>query len=267
MIDGDVVALLKVYAEELFGSVEDAFFQHACQLEVGLDGFFIEVVTGASKLLGVKRPVPGLKLEGSCRILLVDQGLEVCRLFGDESSSFLDEFAEEAERGLLGLGHLVVELPRGVALEAEQSGALGTKLGEAGNGLGGVVGVAGLGSRPCEVEERFASIAIGERVEEVLLGGVLDRQRPAFQVTQLREFGGGCDLGFAEASERGDLRRDEERIFGCSEHLGKEGGGEGRGLFVELLEAGLVSFVEVGAGVDEAIVVGFEQADRFGIEV
>ena len=48
-------------------------------------------------------------------------------------------------------------------------------LGRIGTDIGaGVIGAAGLGAAPGEIEEFFASIAVGEGVEEVLLSGVLD---------------------------------------------------------------------------------------------
>ncbi len=82
MVDGDVVALGEGDAEELFGGVEDAFFEDAGELEVGLDGLFVEVVAGFAKLFGVEAPVPGLEFEGVG--LGVDEGLEVFGFLGDE---------------------------------------------------------------------------------------------------------------------------------------------------------------------------------------
>ncbi len=69
MVDGDVVALGEGDAEELGGGVEDTVFEDAIELEVGLDGLFIEVVLGFADLFGVEVPVPGLELEGAVGVL------------------------------------------------------------------------------------------------------------------------------------------------------------------------------------------------------
>ncbi len=147
---------------------------------------------------------------------------------------------------------------------AEEGGALRTDLREAGDDWRGVVGTSLLCSLPGKLEESFAGFPVGEGVEEVLLGGVLNGEGPAFEVcgtlpALLRRL-----AGLHSGRQGGGIGGGEEGLFGGGEDLGDEGGGEGGGLFVQLLEAGLVGFVEVGAGVNEAIVGDFEEAQGFG---
>ncbi len=142
--------------------------------------------------------------------------------------AFFTSSLRKCEGVLLGLGHLVVELPGGVGWEAEESGAFGAKLGEAGDDGGGVVGAAGFGAAPGEVEEGFAGVAVGEGVEEVLLGGVLDGEGPALR--GLRDLASSAAAAIWASLRPASARYvlgDEEGFFCCGEDFGDECGGEG----------------------------------------
>ncbi len=65
---------------------------------------------------------------------------------------------------------------------AEKFGALGSELGEAGDGVAGVVGVVVFGAIPGVLKDGLARGTVGEGGEERLLRGVLEGDCVAFDL-------------------------------------------------------------------------------------
>ena len=151
VVDRKVVALFESEAVELVRSVEDAILQHVVELEIGLDLRIVEIVPGFANLLGVEVPVPGLELEAA--LLGVDHGLDIFRFLAALRSGGGHDRIHKLQRGFGSFGHLVFELPRGKAWEAEQLGLLSTKLRETRDGVARVVGVAAFGAVPGMLED------------------------------------------------------------------------------------------------------------------
>ena len=62
MVDGNVLALVKVEAEQAMRGVERRL-NHLLELEVGHDLGFIEIVTLLAQFFGIVAPVPGGQFE------------------------------------------------------------------------------------------------------------------------------------------------------------------------------------------------------------
>ena len=160
VVDRKVLALLEGNAVELGGGVEDAVFEHVVHLEVGLDLLFVEIVFGFAHLLGIDFPVKRLELESA--LLLVDDFLNVFGFDGSTGGRSGDDGVHELQGRFRRSRHLVVDLPCGKVGIAEQLGLLGAKLGDLGDGVAGVVGIAVLGTVPGIAEERLAGLAVGQ---------------------------------------------------------------------------------------------------------
>ncbi len=101
-----------------------------------------------------------------------------------------------------------------------------------------------------------------------LLGRVLQRHNVAFNLACLGGSGGSGDFARRCSPASAALSVvTKAPCLGGGEQLGLKVFGQAGELFVELLELDLVGFAEIGAGVDELVVVVLDQALSFGIEL
>ena len=174
----------------------------------------------------------------------------------------------ELERRFRRLGHLVVQLPRGVVREAQQLGLLGADLRDALDGLAGVVGVALLGAVPRGLEQRLARVAIAQILQLRAAGWCSaaaaptcrpgrDPWRPARPRRSRRRTG----------RPAWPCRRPPARRLGRGQQLVGELGAERRLFLVEVLQLGLVGVGQLGAGMHEVPVDHLDQALRLRIEL
>ncbi len=128
-------------------------------------------------------------------------------------------------------------------------------------------GAAALGAGPGIFKDGLARGAIAERGQIGLLRGVLQGDDVALNFTLLGGFRRRGDLCIAQAGEGALVCGDVSGGLGGGQQLGFEGGGKRGLLFVEFLQFLLVRGREVGAGVNEFLILEFEQAQRLGIEL
>lgn len=166
-----------------------------------------------------------------------------------------------SRRGRRGLGHLVGQAVGGVVLEAEQLGLLRPQLGQALHRFAGVVGIAALSAGFRGLEHGGALVAVAQRGQHRLLGGVLQRQQElAFQIARLGIGSGGVDFFLAQPGQLGLVVHHHRSGGGGSDQTGMELGGQ-RGFFhIELAQGRLVGVAQLRTGADEFLVVAFDQA-------
>ena len=126
LIYRDVLALFEADSIQLSRRMEHAVLEHVVQLEVRLDLGVIEIILCLAHLFAVEIPIPRLQREAT--LLCVDHGLNVlglaCRFSGGDGHQGVHEF----KRGLRCFGHLIFQLPRGMAGKAQQLRPLRAKL-------------------------------------------------------------------------------------------------------------------------------------------
>ncbi|KAG1188331.1 hypothetical protein G6F35_014281 [Rhizopus arrhizus] len=193
--------------------------------EVRLDLRLVQIVLGLAHLLGVEVPVRGSDLEPT--LLRVDHLLDLAGFGAGLGGGGRHGVGQQLQRGGRSLGHLVAQLVVGEGIKAEQLGLLRTQLGQALHGLPGVVGIATLGAGFRSLQHGRALVAVAERAEHRLLGGVLQRQHEL--AVQLAILGGGgrvVDRILVEAGQLGLVVDDNGGSGGGGHQAGVELGGE-----------------------------------------
>ncbi len=185
VVDGEVRPRHEGEAIELVRDVERAL-QHAIQLEVRAEHLLVEVVARLAHLLGVVAPVARVELEVPA--LLVDRRLEVSRLAQRDLARRLPQLVQQAVHARRVLRHVLFEGEVGVALVAEQVGALDAQRGDAGDGLLVVVLVVVIAPARVRLDDLPPQLAVVRVLQERPDARRLERVDPLAR--HLRGLGG-----------------------------------------------------------------------------
>ena len=264
MVGRDVAALLERDPVELLHREEQAVAEHALELEVRAHLRFVEVVLGLADLFGVVGPVPAG--DGEVAAFGLDLRLDVGRFALHVGHHRRHQVVEHLVDRVRRLGHLVVEREGGGVRESEQRGAFGAQGGDAQDALALVEGIAADAAADRGFEHALAAVAVGERSQHRLAGGVLQGDQPlAFQPPLLGGVGGGADLGLGEAGERFGGIEHHRGVVDLLEQVLAEGGLQGGHLLVDRAHLRLAGVVEQRAGAHELLVVALGEAAVFRV--
>ncbi len=267
VIDRNVGALLEGQPVELVGGIEHAVFQHVGDLEIGLHLVLVERVALLAQLFGIVIPVR--RGDGELAAFLADEGVEIVGIALLRRAQRRGEAFEEADRRRRGLGHLVGQGIGGIAVEPEQLGLLGPQRRDLDDQAAGIVGIATLAAVPAAFEQRLAGRPVGQRGQQRLLGGVLQRQH----VAALGEAPVGGVLfrrgkiARAQPGEAGLAVDDQRAILGALGQALAEFGLQRGKLAVDLGQLGLLRIGQHRAVADHVVIGQLDQLDLVGRQV
>ena len=177
------------------------------------------------------------------------------------------EVGHQLERIRRRLGHLIVEDVRGPVRIAEELRLRGADPGDADDDAARVVRAAVAAAVLRRGQEALAQLAVLQRGELRLLGGVAHDQDPLpFHPALLGRLGGRGDVGVAHAGEHRLVIDDDRRGVRVGEDVVVELGVELRLLLVQRAQLRLVRLGEERAGADEVAVVALQEVLRLGVE-
>ena len=213
------------------GRVEDTVGEHIFEFKVRAHGCGIDVIPGPAHLLGVERPVPGSQLEPAA--LRVDHGLQVGLLHPRIAGRGRREAAEHIPDGSGSFGGFVGCHVRGMAIEPEQPGALGTQVGDLDHEWAVVVASVGRiradAAGSARREQPFPYAPVGEARQIRVRGGEHEADQVfAVELAFPGGLGRGRDLTVGEPGELGDVINDERELIGIGEQILFEMCAEGR---------------------------------------
>ena len=106
----------------------------------------VEVVTSFADLISIIVPIPRLELKAT--MLTIDNCLIISGFLSRLGGCSRDDRIHELQRSLRRFSHLIFDLPSSKAREAEELGLLSPELGEAGNEVARIIGIAMFGAIP-----------------------------------------------------------------------------------------------------------------------
>ena len=270
VVNRQVGTLLEGQAVELARGVEHAVLQHVLHFQVGLELRLVEVVLVGADLLGVIRPVPRLQLEAGLalgRLLLVDHGLQIGAFTLGIGNGRRGQLAQHPVDRFRGLRGFVGEDVRGVGRVAEHLRLLGAQLQDRRHQLGVVELIAAAATVDRGLEQALAQRAVFQLRLQRLTGGVEQGNDVlALLAGGLGRVGRGSDLVGSHAGQFFFAVDGDGRRVYLAEHILVEAGAEIGQFAVDLFQADLVGFRQLGTRADQPGVVALDQADAFGIQ-
>ena len=259
MVDGNVPAFREGDPVELGRRMEHALDQHVAELEIRLDLGVVQVVARLAHLLGVEIPVPRLDLGAA---LGVGARLDVRAFAQRLRHGGTAQRSQELECRPRGLGHLIIELPRGVTGKTQQLRTARTQLCEPHEGRTRVVGITAFGAGPRLLEQLPTGRPLLEHGERRLLGGVLQWEHISRDLTLSGRLLRGGDLPLGQTRELCRRRCGERCRLGGRQQFSREFVGKHGRFLVRFPQRLLVGRRESGSRADELSVRDLDQTPR-----